>query len=385
MFSKFTLYTIAGLPDSVDTLGRYLAHSEFAPTTQTQEKSFGWIPPRAKHGAFVESVGGQLVARLMIETRKVPSDALQRRIDEIVADIESTTGRKPGRKERREIKEAAVLELLPQAFPKQASVDVWFDRKAGLLVIGTTNNAQIDDVISGLMCSVPDIRLAPIATQRTPSALMIDWLLSMDDLDENDDGWFFVGCDCELRATDESKTVIRYKNENLNRVEVREHIQQGKFPTRLSLNWRDRAVFTLTDMLQFKSVEFLDGVFEGMPDDENDDRFDADVAIATGELCALIQDLFTALGGQIEYTPPQNTEQPAAPAAFADDVDPLIDRARGLVIAHQKGSISLIQRHLQIGYNRAAGLLDALEREGVVSAMRSSGSRDVLVTSKETA
>jgi recombination associated protein RdgC len=385
MFQKFTLYRIAGLPDSSDTLARYLSHSEFVPTGQTQEKSAGWIPPRAAHGAFVESVGGQLIARLLIETRKVPSDALQRRIDEVVAAIERDTGRKPGRKERREIKESALLDLLPQAFPKQAAVDVWIDRVAGLLIIGTTSAAQIDDVISALLRSVPDLRLSLVATEKTPTSIMVDWLLGADDLDENDDCWFSLGRDCELRATDESKAVVRYKNQYLNRPDVREHIQQGKLPARLALDWQGRVAFTLTDTLQFKSVEFLDSVFDGKADDEDDDRFDADVAIATGELCRMIADMFTALGGLVEVKPEQETSAGSESTVSRGESDPLIDRARGLVIAHQKGSISLIQRYLQIGYNHAARLLEALENEGVVSPMRSNGSREVLIQSKETA
>jgi recombination associated protein RdgC len=382
MFSKFTVYRIAGLPESVETLGQYLAHSEFVPTSQTQDKSFGWIPPRAKHGAFVESVGGQLIARLMIETRKVPSDALQRRIDKIIEAFERNTGRKPGRKKRAEIKQTAVIELLPQAFPKQASVDVWIDRLAGLVVIGSTSGAQVDSVISALVFSVPDVTLSLVQTVKSPQSIMLSWLLAADDLDENDDGWFSLGRDCELRATDESKAVVRYKNQDLNRQDVRDHIQQGKFPVRLALSWQGRVAFTLTETLQFKSVEFLDVVFENSEsaNDDAEDHFDADVAIATGELSRLIADMIQALGGLMEAQPeaePQEGQQaPKAPSV--DDVDPLIDRARGLVIAHQKASISLVQRHLQIGYNRAARLMEALEIEGVVSPMQGDGHRQVL-------
>lgn len=57
----------------------------------------------------------------------------------------------------------------------------------------------------------------------------------------------------------------------------------------------------------------------------------------------------------------------------------LIRRARDIVVGHQKGSISLVQRHLRIGYNTAAKLLVALEHEGVVSPQRNNGQREVLV------
>jgi phage/plasmid primase-like uncharacterized protein len=58
-------------------------------------------------------------------------------------------------------------------------------------------------------------------------------------------------------------------------------------------------------------------------------------------------------------------------------VDDLYDKAVEIVFANQRASISLVQRHLRIGYNRAARLLDAMEAAGVVSAMQSNGNRDI--------
>jgi S-DNA-T family DNA segregation ATPase FtsK/SpoIIIE len=49
------------------------------------------------------------------------------------------------------------------------------------------------------------------------------------------------------------------------------------------------------------------------------------------------------------------------------------------VLKHRRASISLVQRHLRIGYNRAARLLETMERAGVVSPMQSNGNRDILV------
>jgi S-DNA-T family DNA segregation ATPase FtsK/SpoIIIE len=45
----------------------------------------------------------------------------------------------------------------------------------------------------------------------------------------------------------------------------------------------------------------------------------------------------------------------------------------------RRPSISLVQRHLRIGYNRAARLIEAMERSGLVSAMNAAGNREVLV------
>jgi len=57
----------------------------------------------------------------------------------------------------------------------------------------------------------------------------------------------------------------------------------------------------------------------------------------------------------------------------------LYDQAVAVVLQHRRPSISLVQRHLRIGYNRAARLLEQMEKSGLVSAPGHSGNRDLLV------
>jgi DNA segregation ATPase FtsK/SpoIIIE, S-DNA-T family len=59
--------------------------------------------------------------------------------------------------------------------------------------------------------------------------------------------------------------------------------------------------------------------------------------------------------------------------------DPMYDRAVDIVLKNQKASISLVQRHLSIGYNKAANLLEAMEKAGLVTAMNGRGQREILV------
>ncbi|KAG0192371.1 DNA translocase FtsK 2 [Apophysomyces sp. BC1034] len=62
--------------------------------------------------------------------------------------------------------------------------------------------------------------------------------------------------------------------------------------------------------------------------------------------------------------------------------DPLYDQAVEIVIKQRRASISLVQRHLRIGYNRAARLLEQMEQSGLVSAMASNGNREILVPAR---
>ncbi|MES2977324.1 MAG: DNA translocase FtsK 4TM domain-containing protein [Pseudomonadota bacterium] len=62
--------------------------------------------------------------------------------------------------------------------------------------------------------------------------------------------------------------------------------------------------------------------------------------------------------------------------------DPMYDQAVEVVLKHRKASISLVQRHLKIGYNRAARMLEDMENAGLVSAMSGSGQREILVPAR---
>ncbi|MEM5404765.1 DNA translocase FtsK [Paraburkholderia unamae] len=72
----------------------------------------------------------------------------------------------------------------------------------------------------------------------------------------------------------------------------------------------------------------------------------------------------------------------AGTSGTGDESDPLYDQAVEVVIKNRRASISLVQRHLRIGYNRAARLLEQMEQSGLVSAMSSSGNREILVPNR---
>ncbi len=71
---------------------------------------------------------------------------------------------------------------------------------------------------------------------------------------------------------------------------------------------------------------------------------------------------------------------------FTDqESDPLYDQAVEVVLRNRRASISSVQRHLRVGYNRAARLLEQMERSGLVSAMQPNGNREILVPANKNA
>lgn len=288
MFKNAIIYRIsANLPD-LSALEEALQKETFQPCTPTQEKSEGWVPPRGEaHGALAESVGGQWMLRFHTEIKLLPTSVVQKRVQEKCDAIERESGRKPGKWEQRDLKVEARLDLLPQAFTKQSSVWVWIDPQAHLLVVDASAQAKADAVVSSLVEHVPGLALALLHTQTSPQAAMAQWLLEQ----AAPEGFEF-GLEGELKASDDSKAVVRYGRHPLDIEEVRQHIQQGKMPKKLALT--DGGIsFVLTDGLALRKIT------TDVPSDcDAESGFDADVAIITSELSSMVSELIEALGGE---------------------------------------------------------------------------------------
>ena len=71
------------------------------------------------------------------------------------------------------------------------------------------------------------------------------------------------------------------------------------------------------------------------------------------------------------------------PGGADAEADPMYDQAVAVVLQHRKASISLVQRHLRIGYNRAARLLEQMEQSGLVSSMSTNGNREIVVPHRD--
>ena len=295
MFKNVTVYRIGqGWAPTLSALEEALDAERFVPCSASQDKSVGWVQPRGEaHGPLVEAVAGQLILKLKIETKSVPGSVVARQAKARSAHIEASTGRQPGKKELRQIKDDIRMSLMPQAFSKESSVLVWINPVAQLLVLDAGSQAKTDEVITRLVTSCGGLSVSLINTHMSAQAAMMTWLITQEP-----PRVLSVDRECELKAADESKSVVRYVRHPLDTLEVKQHVEGGKLPTRLALTWDSRVSFVLTEALQLKKLTFLDVVLEGTSS-EKDEGFDADVAIATGELSKLLPDLFEALGGEV--------------------------------------------------------------------------------------
>ncbi len=283
-------------------LEEVLETARFAPCGASQEKSVGWIEPRGQaHGALVEVIDGQWMLRQMVETKAVPGSVVKRKVEERAQQIEASTGRKPGKKEKRELAEDARQSLLPMAFTKQSNVLVWIDPANARLTLDAGSQTKADETMTALVSAIDGLAVQLIDTQTSPAVAMAEWLSTHEA-----PAGFSVDRECELKAPDESRAVVRYTRHALDTDEVSQHIAMGKVPTRLALTWNNRVSFVLTEAMQLKKVALLDVVLEDKPaaaGDGKDDGFDTDVALITGELRQLLPALMEALGGETVIAP----------------------------------------------------------------------------------
>ncbi len=298
----------------LEALQEALQSARFLPCGATQTDSSGWVPPRGKQSvALAEVVGGHLILKLCTERRALPASAVKAALEERIEKYRQETGNeRVGAKLKKEFKEEIVFELLPRAFAKRSSTLLWLDSAHRFLVVDSGSLSGADKIVTALVEALSKVggtpfAVRPVRTNSSAAASMSCWLATR----EAPVG-FTVDRDCELKTPDDQKSTVRYSRHTLEIDEVPQHIAAGKVPTQLAMTWNDRVSFVLSDSAQLRKLKLLDGVMDGVQQGgKDDDGFDTDVAILTGELTALLPDLLEALGGEME-------EGPAAHAAVAE-------------------------------------------------------------------
>ena len=270
-----------------------LAPQSFVPATSNELLRQGWDSPRG-NGTLVHVVNKQMLILLGTEKKLLPSSVINQVAKARAAELEEAQGFAPGKKAMKELKERVADELLPRAFSIRSNIWTWIDPVNGWLVVDAASPAKADEVIKLLLKAVDRMPLESLRVQRSPVAVMTAWL----ETDEAPVG-FTVDQDTELRATGESKAAVRYVKHALEADDIRRHIASGKQCTRLAMTWDDKISFVLTESLAIKGIKPLDVIKESDTSTRNDEeRFDNDMMLMTGELSKMMGDIVEALGGE---------------------------------------------------------------------------------------
>ncbi|MBO6849267.1 MAG: recombination-associated protein RdgC [Marinobacter sp.] len=283
---------------SAEALEEKLQGDAFKPCGPQETTRQGWVPPLGKHSdMLVHSTNGYHLIALRKEDKILPGSVVKEIVEERAEAIEIEQSRKVRRKEKDEIKEQVMLEMLPQAFSKNRRSFAYLAPQDGLLVVDAGSSKQAEDLASFLRKSLGSLPVRPPAVEQAPAFTFTGWLNESIDLT----GTIELGTECELKDPSEDGGVVRCKGLDLKADEIRNHLDAGMQVTKLSLTWEDNLSFVLDEELGIKRLKFGDTLQEKLDDVDADDaaaRFDAAFALMTLELARLIPGLLEALGGE---------------------------------------------------------------------------------------
>ena len=294
-FKNLLVYRLA--PDTRiianDLEDKLKAHA-LQPCGSFEMESRGWVPPR-DDDRYLHTLERQWLIMFGAHQKLLPGSIITQTARERAARLADKQEHPVGRKQMRDIRERVLEELMPKALSRRRTLGAWIDPVHHWLVIDTAADKKADALLESLIGADVEIEVKRLETQQSPAAAMTHWLSS-----GKAPAPFTIDQDLELKASGESRAIVRYVNHPLEGSEIRGHIAGGKTATRLGMTWKNRVSFMLTEQLQVKRVVFLDILKEETQDqaDLAEEQFDIDFALMTGELAAMLADLVEALGGE---------------------------------------------------------------------------------------
>ncbi|HET8849072.1 MAG TPA: recombination-associated protein RdgC [Marinobacter sp.] len=283
---------------TAETLEEKLQADAFKPCGPQETARQGWVAPLGKHGEqLVHSANGYFLIALRKEEKILPGPVVKEAVEERAEAIELEQSRKVRRKEKDEIKEQVMLEMLPQAFSRNRRCYAYLAPQDGVLVVDAGSAKQAEDLASTLRKSLGSLPVRPPAVEQAPAFTFTGWL--NDTLEHPNN--LVLGNECELKDPSEDGGVVRCKGLDLKADEIRNHLEAGMQVTKLALTWDDNVSFILDEELGIRRLKFGETLQEQLDHVDADDaaaRFDAAFTLMTLELSRMIPGLLDALGGE---------------------------------------------------------------------------------------
>ena len=294
-FKNLRLYRFTASMDlSAETLAEHLQKHPFHSCGSTEFYSYGWTPPLGKHSEQLTHATGDFIMFSARKQEKVlPPAAINEKLEEKILALESAEAREVYRKEKRQFKEEITHTLLPQALTRSFRTFAYIDTKEDMLVIDAASDNKAEELLELLRASLSTLPVVPLQSQSDIAAVMTRWLTQRipDSLDM--DG------DCELQNPNDSKNIVRCKNQELESSEVLNHIKAGKRVTQLAVIWKQAIRLVIGHDFSIKGLRFEEIIQDQATTEYHDPatQFDQDFAVMSLQLRECILWLIDEFGG----------------------------------------------------------------------------------------
>jgi len=288
---------IEPLPLNAEALTARLESHAFQPCLSHQPSSAGWTAPLGRKARdLIHAVAGRWLFCLRTEEKLLPAIVINQALAERVAMIEDEQRRPVRRREKQELREQLVHELLPRALTRSRRSYAYLDTTSGWLVVDSASPRIVEELTGALRKALDSLSIAPPRIKQSPAAVMTACLVAGQAPAD-----FAFGDVCELQEGGETGGVVRCRGQDLTGDEIRAHLDAGKQAVQLGLIWKGRVAFVLDEALLVRRLHFLDVVQESLRDgaDSAEALFDAEFALMTGELALLLPRLLELFGGEI--------------------------------------------------------------------------------------
>ncbi len=292
-FRQLAVYRLETPCPDFTALETSLSAKPFMPTRLQQMESVGWQP--ALGTQFVHETDGAARITLQREERSVPAAVVR---DEAENRLRQRGGAadEPTRAERAAMQDAVLLDLLPQAFPRQSQTQAIIDAKHNQVWFDTATATKIERLSLQLRESLGQWRMVPLFGSTDISSLLSAWLLGAPPQG------FEIGEAAKLIDLREGSTVTVAKLA-LPDPHVLAHLHEGMKVEQLELIWQEQIRFMLKadgSLARIKPTEQLNADDSGEVIDDADQQRDADQRLMVEALRRLIFDLIRVLNAPAE-------------------------------------------------------------------------------------
>jgi len=244
---------------------------------------------------FIE-VGQNIMLVCEKQEKLLPTSVIQRELKLRAADLcKRLDVAKLTKRQLTELKDQVTAELYAKAFVTSKSINVWINTEHDLVCIETTSGAVADDVWARLFKHLGYTGTLLRFAYSVEAMLMRGLILNDDSSVDN----FSLGRSCVLEDAEENIKKITYKNESLDTGVVRDYVLRGKRPVKLEIVLgADECFFTIDNKSVISKITLPDLTEDRSEFNTDDDYFDNEFTIRSGQCLKIINELIGTLGEQ---------------------------------------------------------------------------------------